>query len=285
MWAGELNVFLNAFYFWMEPILCYFDNPDRTVVHSNYSLDESNASWMLSTAAFASKVSWPSIDGSNYSYTDDVVLNSIADFSSPGPSRDRRVKPDIAGPGQTIVSSLTKDVTYPDPYVAPDGQHMIMNGTSQAAPHVTGAVALMMQKHGYMNITQVRNMLTSYARHDRYTDQFGAQGMGYGKLNVKPLNEVPVAIVTAAMQDDGLILFDGSGSYDAEDFALTYEFEFEAVPVDGTSEVSYNKSTETNKAYVLPDPAVDAYYRVKFRVNDGVVNSSWVYSDWVLVQH
>ncbi|MCP4155005.1 MAG: S8 family serine peptidase, partial [bacterium] len=139
MWAGELNVFLNAFYFWMEPILCDFDNPDRTVVHSNYSLDESNAPWMLSTAAFVSRVSWPSIDGGNYSYTSDHILNGMADFSSPGPSRDRRVKPDIAAPGQTIVSSLTKDVTYPDPYVAPDGQHMIMSGTSQAAPHVTGA--------------------------------------------------------------------------------------------------------------------------------------------------
>lgn len=62
-----------------------------------------------------------------------------APFSSRGPSRDGRTKPDLMAPGQGIVAACS---TAPG---APPGSGGLieMSGTSMASPHVAGAVALL----------------------------------------------------------------------------------------------------------------------------------------------
>lgn len=58
----------------------------------------------------------------------------ISYFSSRGPTADGRAKPDLVAPGERIRSTL------------PDGEYGPLDGTSQAAPHVSGAAALLMAR-------------------------------------------------------------------------------------------------------------------------------------------
>jgi subtilisin family serine protease len=62
--------------------------------------------------------------------------DAIASFSSKGPSVNGLLKPDLSAPGTNVRSS----------YYTSDTAYAIMSGTSMAAPHVTGLVALLLQE-------------------------------------------------------------------------------------------------------------------------------------------
>ncbi len=59
----------------------------------------------------------------------------VSYFSSRGPTGDGRRKPDLVAPGEKITSCL------------PSGSYGLKDGTSMAAPHVSGAAALLMARH------------------------------------------------------------------------------------------------------------------------------------------
>lgn len=101
----------------------------------------------------------------------------IASFSSRGPGRyhgQETQKPDITAPGVDINSSI------------PGGRYGTMSGTSMAAPHVTGAVALLLQVEPTLNPTQLRKVLvkTATPAKSEAEDQGWNPVYGFGRMNV-----------------------------------------------------------------------------------------------------
>lgn len=149
----------------------------------------------ITVGAYVTKTCWDSIDGNSYSYSSAPDLGDIAEFSSLGPTRDGRSKPEIAAPGMGIVSSLAQEVTSSvlDAYEA-DTWHMLLQGTSQAAPHVTGAVALFFEEDPARTVSDIRSLLRDNARQDDWTESYDQPSLilgmtknyafGNGKLNV-----------------------------------------------------------------------------------------------------
>jgi uncharacterized repeat protein (TIGR01451 family) len=79
------------------------------------------------------------------------------ELSSVGPNGDPDVlKPDIVAPGFDILSAASPVFTGGDDF-------QFLQGTSIAAPHVTGAAALLIQKHVDWNPKQIKTALTSTA--------------------------------------------------------------------------------------------------------------------------
>ncbi len=92
-----------------------------------------------------------------------LIVPSIVPFSSAGPSRDGRLKPDISAPGAGIRAARSS-------LPSPNGRQMhaltIKSGTSMAAPHVTGTCALMFEAAGNRRLSaaETREILFATAR-------------------------------------------------------------------------------------------------------------------------
>lgn len=98
---------------------------------------------------------------------------SLSSFSSLGPTRDGRPAPTVAAPGQSLTSTQ------------PDDTYAGMSGTSMAAPMVTGAVALMLQRNPQLTQARIRDCLSSSARSDAFTGATPNNAWGAGKLDVQ----------------------------------------------------------------------------------------------------
>jgi subtilisin family serine protease len=85
---------------------------------------------------------------------------AIGEHSSRGPTRLNGPKPDVTAPGVKIVTTCSSS----DPICVKAGEpYLSVSGTSFAAPHVTGLIALMLQKRPTLTHTQIRDILTKSA--------------------------------------------------------------------------------------------------------------------------
>jgi serine protease AprX len=89
--------------------------------------------------------------------TDD---DTVANFSSRGPTSDQRVKPDVVFPGVGIISCRAKGTSMANVI---DDYYTNASGTSMATPHAVGAAALLLQAKPDLTPTQVKELMTATA--------------------------------------------------------------------------------------------------------------------------
>lgn len=136
----------------------------------------------LTVGAYTSRTDWPAASGGLHNVG--WPAGALAAFSSDGPTRDGRLKPDLVAPGQPIISSLSAWAPRPMSLLAPGNRHFANQGTSMAAPHVAGAVALLLQGDSTLNLPALRALLTASARRDSWTGVTPNPRWGAGKLDV-----------------------------------------------------------------------------------------------------
>jgi subtilisin family serine protease len=103
-------------------------------------------------------------------------VGGMPGFSSWGPCRNGLSRPDLTAPGQEIESA---DST------SGGGSYVRREGTSAAAPHVAGAIALMFAEDPSLTQAQILNHLVATARTDSFTGTPPGVGWGAGKLDVE----------------------------------------------------------------------------------------------------
>jgi subtilisin family serine protease len=168
----------------------------------------------IAAGAYVTRQNWIDCGSGGASFGQPAVGN-IATFSSPGPTRDGRIKPDVAGPGTAIASVRSGDTfascATPDADL-PGLKHTLNQGTSMSAPHVTGAVALLFQKYGALTPAQVQSLLHSRAVVDAFVTAFGPvpnKDFGWGKLNLGDMTD-PACAVTSPNGGESLTI--GAGT-------------------------------------------------------------------------
>ncbi|MCA8928829.1 MAG: S8 family serine peptidase [Alphaproteobacteria bacterium] len=139
----------------------------------------------ITVASYATRKSWPT-DAGEVMF-DKVNPKDVSYFSSRGPTRDQDNKPEIAAPGQWVVSALSAQAHMPAQFVLPGGKYTVMQGTSMAAPHVTGALALLLEREPQLTWAEAKRRLIKTASQDEYTHGCWNAAWGYGKLNVEAL--------------------------------------------------------------------------------------------------
>jgi len=151
---------------------------------------------VITVGAWVSKNSWTDLDNHALSISS-AVPGTAASFSSPGPTRDGRLKPEISAPGQMIGSALSNEARpnslytiwngtaqFPNAFILRDNRHAIGNGTSFAAPLIAGGVALMLQKSPNLDAVQIRKALITTAKTDGATGAAPNDKWGYGKTDL-----------------------------------------------------------------------------------------------------
>jgi hypothetical protein len=191
--------------------------PSATV-HSTITIPATHPS-LIAVGATVNRLDWTDRAGDHvsvegFSAHGDVPLDSLAFFSSAGPTTDLRLKPDLVAPGAFVVGAMSRDA---DPLVNPtsifadsqfctpaktcsvvDGLHAVTLGTSMATPIVAGAVALLFEQDPTLTQDQLLTLLQAGARYPEGNVPLSAQlGAGAlflpGVLDVKRLTKTPVA--------------------------------------------------------------------------------------------
>ena len=107
-------------------------------------------------------------------------LDALSSFSSFGPTRDGRIKPDIVAPGSFIWSTRSLAAPESNYHGIVDNNYAILAGTSMSAPHVAGIASLVWESNPALTGAQMRERLKRTADLQTPTPD---TTWGHGKVN------------------------------------------------------------------------------------------------------
>ncbi len=135
---------------------------------------------VFSIGAFTTKLSWTDINGAPLQV--DGTITDRAYFSSIGPTRDGRIKPDFSAPGHYIAAGNSKDAGYPD-YLLLNEQTVLLQGTSMSAPQFTGVLALLLEQKPDLTYEEAFEILKNSAVSDDITGEVPNNEFGHGRID------------------------------------------------------------------------------------------------------
>jgi hypothetical protein len=184
--GGHYDAWIWSTTFGVNQLEGFWASPDLTKLISipGTSFNETTV------GGYMTKYQWLSVDGLTYHWsgTQPSDVGTLAAFSSPGPTRDNRIKPEIAAPAWTVASSLSKDINVSpssgnQPNVVEDGAHFAWDGTSFSSPHVAGIYAQLLSLNPKLDAIQLRSLATSTGRVDVNVTPVPNGDWGYGKID------------------------------------------------------------------------------------------------------
>ncbi|MES3038610.1 MAG: S8 family serine peptidase [Bdellovibrionota bacterium] len=113
------------------------------------------------------------------------LIDNLTDFSSQGPrSVDGLLKPEISAPGQNVISAEMGGGDKPTK----------MSGTSMAAPHMAGVMALLRQVHPELTVRELKSisMGTALSIKDDKKVQYPISRQGAGRIQVDIAAKAPM---------------------------------------------------------------------------------------------
>ncbi len=165
---------------------------------------------VIAVGAYVTKMRWTNKSGEQRRYATSEKEGDVAVFSSIGPTRDGRLKPEICAPGKGIVAPRSSDA--PVGASDPDDLYAIKAGTSMAAPHIAGVMALVLQHNPYLGPSEAKTILQSTGRQDERTgaidSALGSMVWGYGKADAKSFvtNSSNVSSTKISARGSGYVL-------------------------------------------------------------------------------
>jgi subtilisin family serine protease len=133
-------------------------------------VEPATSPYIIGVGALTSRV------GDTRSFAD---LGKIAYFSSRGPTRDGRLKPEVVAPGYFVLGPEAGTSDY-----------ILVAGTSMASPVVAGLVALILEANPNLDVDGVRGILSSQALSDGFTGSLPNNIYGYGKAFLSSFSSV-----------------------------------------------------------------------------------------------
>lgn len=143
---------------------------------------------VICVANYVNRDQWPNYLG-GVTYDTTVVAGELMYNSSVGPTRDGRIKPEIAAPGANDMSCIETNsqaaiLAGAPTACTPGGWHVQGGGTSAASPVVAGVGAMWLERFPTATWSEFRSAVWWCAKQDTFTGtNLPNADWGYGKID------------------------------------------------------------------------------------------------------